>query len=84
MRTIRDEDDRDTVKYNDVTVVASTGIAVLCNIQNEEFWVPFSIIEDESEIYKETNGKVMGADSPSVLAVPGWFVKKNGLPEAND
>lgn len=65
------DSDEDKVSVADVTVKAETGKAILCVVEEEDVWVPKSIIDDDSEVYK------MGTEG--VLIVPAWFAKKNGF-----
>jgi hypothetical protein len=61
----------DTVEIHDVFVEAETAKAILCVIENEEFWVPKSQIHDNSEVYEK------GQDG--TLIVTSWWAEKEGL-----
>lgn len=61
----------DLARFDDVTVKHETDKAVLCEIGGEEHWVPKSVIDDDSEVYKGgTSGE---------LVVKWWWAQKNGL-----
>lgn len=55
----------------DVQAVRETEAALLVVIENEDVWVPKSLIDDDSEVWK-TGDK-------GILVVPEWFARKNGL-----
>lgn len=59
------------VQIQDVTVVRETEAALLVNIEEEEFWIPKSQIDDDSEVYK------MGTDG--TLVISAWFAQKLGI-----
>ena len=59
------------VEIHDVFVEAETDRAILCIIENEEFWIPKSQIHDDSEVYEK------GQDG--TLIVTEWWAKKEGL-----
>jgi hypothetical protein len=60
-----------TVSFHDVTVVRETQMALLCNVEGEEIWIPKSQIADESEVYK--------LDTDGELVITEWFAEKEGL-----
>jgi hypothetical protein len=57
----------------DVVVVRRTYKAVLVNHENEEAWIPYSQIHDDSEIYEVSCEGEKGA-----LVIPEWLAEKNG------
>ena len=45
--------------------------ALLVEVEGEEFWLPKSMIDDDSEVYK---------DGPEgTLVIPLWLAEKHGL-----
>ena len=54
--------------FNEVEAIAETDKALLCLINNEEVWIPKSVIGDDSEVYERGDvGK---------LVVAEWFARK--------
>ena len=45
--------------------------AIQVRIENEDKWIPKSLIHDDSECHK--------ADTSGTLIVPAWFAEKEGL-----
>lgn len=76
MRTIRDEDESGAA-FEDVTVKHATAKALLCDIDGEEYWVPLSVLHDDSEIYVDEEKELQG--SPGKLVVKPWWAKEKGL-----
>jgi len=58
----------------EVTVVHATAKAILVEYEGEEFWVPKSIVDDDSEIY---SGRQIGESG--VLVIPYNFACEKGL-----
>ncbi len=59
----------------DVEVKGGTEKALLVHAETgDEFWVPRSVITEESEIPPELEGKAAGS-----LSVAGWWAKEHGL-----
>lgn len=52
-------------------VIKTTDRACLCNIDGDEVWIPWSLIDDGSDVYEE-------GDSGTIY-VPVWFAEKEGL-----
>lgn len=75
-RTIRDEDSRDGVTFEGVTVKHATDKAMLCVIDGDEHWVPHSQVHDDSDVYYE-DGQVFGDGEK--LVVKEWWAEKEGL-----
>lgn len=60
-----------SVTLPDVKCIKETKLAILCEIEGEEHWIPKSVIDDDSEVYEtDTDGK---------LIIPEWFATKEGL-----
>ena len=58
-----------TVEIPDVKALKETEKAVLCFIDEEEIWVPKSVIDEESE--------VQGENDDGTLVIQKWFALKN-------
>lgn len=64
---------RDVVSFDNVQVKAASDKALLCVIEGEEYWIPQTQIDDDSEVYKKGDeGK---------LVVNRWIAKQKGLVE---
>jgi len=60
-----------TVKIDDVVCENETDKAILVSIECEDFWVPKSQIDDDSEVYKK--------GTEGTLVVSDWWAKQNGF-----
>lgn len=60
-----------SVKIEDVVCEAETDKAILVSIEAEDFWIPKSHIEDDSEVYEKGN--------EGTLVISDWIAKKNSL-----
>ena len=60
-------------EIEDVVCILETKDAVLCRLEatGKEFWVPKSLISDDSEVYK------LGTDGK--LVIPEWLAVENEL-----
>lgn len=58
-------------EINDVECKKETEMAILVEIEDEEFWIPKSVISDDSEVHSEGD--------KGTLVVPEWFAEKEGL-----
>jgi hypothetical protein len=58
-------------EINDVIGKKETPKALLVEIEGEDFWIPKSVIDDDSEVHSE--GDI------GTLVVPEWFAEKEGL-----
>jgi hypothetical protein len=68
-------DEPELVQIDDVKVVKLTKRAILCEIENKKYWIPASVIVDQSEIgYGNEPGDV------GFMIVPEWFAEKENLP----
>lgn len=65
-------DSNDLVTFTAKSIrMSSSGLALLCCIHEREHWIPISLIDDDSEVYKPgDSGK---------LIVKAWFAEKEGL-----
>lgn len=59
------------VSFDDVTCKKDTGKAILVNIDGDEYWIPQSVVDDDSEVYTEGN--------EGTLIIKEWFAVKEGL-----
>ena len=62
---------RETVQIHDVIAIKETEAALLVEIEGEEFWIPKSQIDDDSEVYEE--------NTEGTLIIPLWFAEKLGI-----
>ena len=70
---LRDTDER--VELEDVMVEHKTDSALLCIIDNQQHWIPFSQIdEDESELTKESSKNDVG-----MLVISEWLAIEKKL-----
>jgi len=89
VRTIRDEDEQPrsrslrTWSANDVQCIAESRDqktkelkSILVRIDGEEYWVPYSVIDDDSEVY--------GKGHTGKLVVQFWWAKTRDLVEDDD
>ena len=61
----------ETAEFENVKAIKETDLALLCEIDGEEYWIPKSQIDDESEVYAE--------DHEGTLVVTEWIAKEKGL-----
>lgn len=59
-----------TVSVECTAVLAESGKALLCVVEDEEVWVPKSQIDDDSEVYQKGHS--------GTLIVSDWFANKQG------
>ena len=57
--------------FEDVTAILETEKAILCEYDGEEFWIPFSQIHDDSEVYEQGD--------TGQLIISRWLARKKGL-----
>lgn len=65
----RDRDE--TAHFDDVTALAATDRAVLCEIHGQQYWVPQSQIHEDSEVWKRGD--------KGTLVVTQWWAEQRGL-----
>lgn len=74
-RTDDDDDDKEPVYIRNCRCIHETAMAVLVAVDrgkgDEKFWVPKSVLHDDSEVC--TAGDI------GTLVVAGWFAEKEGL-----
>ena len=61
----------EVVRIENVTCTQQTPKAILCEIDGDMVWIPQSMVDDDSEVYR------VGTDG--TLVVKTWFAKKAGL-----
>lgn len=61
----------DTAEFEDISVAKETDKAILVEIEGEEFWVPKSVIHEDSEVKEE--------GTEGILIVKRWWAENNGL-----
>jgi hypothetical protein len=59
------------VEVADVISKVETSKALLVEIEGEDYWIPKSVIVDESEVYKDSQ--------QGTLCIAEWYAKKAGL-----
>lgn len=59
-----------TVRFH-ASCVGETEKALKVLIEGETFWIPKSVVHDDSEVYEK--------DHEGVLVVQEWFAEKEGL-----
>lgn len=64
-------DDDGTVTFEDTLATWETDKALRVKIDGEEYWVPRSVIHDNSEVYRK--------DHTGKLVVPEWWAIEKGL-----
>lgn len=57
--------------FFDVTVIAETEKALLCDIEGEEIWIPKSQITDNSEVLEKGD--------KGMLIITQWIASEKGL-----
>ena len=59
------------VVFEGVEVLRDTGLAILVEIEGEQYWLPKSQIDDDSEVYEHgTSG---------TLIISAWLAQQKGL-----
>lgn len=61
----------DYVEIDDVNVLVERELSLLCLIENEEIWIPKSLISSDSEVHAEGDH--------GTLIVEEWKAKQEGL-----
>lgn len=70
-KTVEYTGGEDTETIAKVKAIRQTDKALLCKIDDDDVWVPKSLIHDDSEVYEPGHhGK---------LVVAQWFAEKEGL-----
>jgi len=60
-----------TVRIDDVTCKRSTAKAILVEIDGDEYWIPQSQIDDDSEVWQEGD--------EGVLVITEWIAEQKGI-----
>ena len=72
-----------TYTLNKVRCAKATKAAILCVHKGREFWVPQSVVSDDSEVYKEGDeGKLVA--QLWFAEKEGWSSREEGEPEPTD
>jgi len=61
----------DLARFEDVTALRETKMALLCEIDGKRVWIPKSQIHEDSEVYK------MGTEGE--LVIPQWLAEEKEL-----
>lgn len=67
------DDDDDTVVIDGVRAHSKTDKALHCLIGGVWYWIPQSVIHDDSEVFDA------GEHAAGKLVLARWFAEKNGL-----
>ena len=62
---------RKTVEFEDCECVKETEKAILVCIEGDDYWIPKSQVDDDSEVYED--------DTNGTLVITEWFASKEGL-----
>lgn len=62
---------RHTVSFHDAEGLKETDLALLVELDGEEVWIPKSVIDDDSEVYR--------VGDEGTLVVHEWWAEKEGL-----
>jgi hypothetical protein len=62
------------IRVGDVKVKRKTDKSLLANVHGEDFWIPFSQIHDDSEVYSATEVGESGD-----LVITQWLAEKIGV-----
>ena len=55
-------------------IVAATSMALLCDIDGEEFWIPKSLLSEEGEVSGHSDVGEIG-----MIMIPEWFAIKEEI-----
>lgn len=66
-----DKEELDPVEIDGCKCIRQTAKAILVRQDDLEFWVPQSVVQDDSEVWKEGD--------EGTLVIAGWFAEKEGL-----
>jgi hypothetical protein len=62
------------VTIRDAKCIRQTEKAILVEVEGEQFWIPQSQVEDDSEVYK--------AGTEGDLVISDWIAEQKGLDDA--
>jgi hypothetical protein len=60
-----------SVSIDDVICKAATGKAILVVIEGEEYWIPQSQVDDDSEVWEK--------DDEGTLVISDWIAEQKGI-----
>lgn len=60
-----------SASFEGVRAIRDTSAAVLVDVDGIEVWIPKSLIDEDSEVYK--------ADTDGELIIPEWLATEKGL-----
>lgn len=60
-----------SVSIDDVICKAATAKAILVVIEDEEYWIPQSQVDDDSEVWEK--------DDEGTLVISDWIAEQKGL-----
>ena len=63
--------DEEPVEFENVRVTAETDLAILCEIEGKEVWIPSSQVHEDSEVSSQGD--------EGTLLITRWFAEKAGL-----
>jgi hypothetical protein len=62
---------KEKIRIDDVTILRPTDMAVLCESDGSEYWIPQSQIDDDSEVWEEGD--------EGMLVISKWIADQKGL-----
>jgi hypothetical protein len=62
---------KERICIDDVTILRTTDMALLCEIDGSEYWIPQSQIDDDSEVWEEGD--------EGMLVISKWIADQKGL-----
>jgi len=69
-----DDSDRYEIVEYDAEVVRVTALALLVNIDGDEYWLPKSQLKDEGDL-----GEASEAGDKGSIAIPRWLAEDKGI-----
>jgi hypothetical protein len=64
-------DEPELEELEDVVAIANTDKAVLVRIEGADYWIPFSLIGEESTVWEKGD--------TGTLTIPVWLAKTKGI-----
>jgi len=61
----------DWAEFEDAECIKETDKAILVTIDGDEYWIPSSLVSDDSEVWKEGD--------TGTLVIPQWLAEERGL-----
>lgn len=62
---------RETVRIDGARCVRETAMAILVEVDDAEYWIPKSQIDDDSEVYQDGD--------EGTLVIPEWLASEKGF-----